>query len=299
MAEVHPMRQTLCASKQMETLTRWNYAAAGVHLVATIAAIIILNDDTNRKVQMTRLAFDDSVLTNSRVDIPVKLEDHAKVDLKYFVVYFFAITSAAHFLYATDFFGRGWYSSAVLGFGWNPFRWIEYSLSASLMIYLISATSGTKDQVSAIAAALITPGLMINGLTTERALHQNALHYWSENPKSMKPKIDKEIVLSNLLPAWFLFGVKWYIILSNYTKLAKEARDANLPLDKSVTFMVFSQLFFFSLFGVIQTYQVYRFFTLRKGRKEPEYISYEKAYIVLSTVTKLLLAGTVAYAIRN
>lgn len=248
---------------------------------------------------MTRLKFKTDGMSDSRVDIPVQLEDDAKVDLKFFVVGFFAITSAAHLLYATDFFGRGWYSSQVLGFGWNPYRWIEYSLSAGLMIYLISAASGTKDQVSAISAALITPGLMINGFTTERALHQNALNFWSEHPKTLKPKIDKEIILSNLLPAWGLFGVKWFIILSNYSKLSKEARDAGKPLDASVSFMVFSQLFFFSLFGVIQTYQVYRFFTLRKGRIEPPYMVYEKAYIVLSTFTKLMLAGTVAYALRN
>lgn len=283
----------------MEVLTRWNYVAAGVHLVATVAALAVLSNDTQRKVQMTRLEFDDQAIKDSRVDIPVKLQDDVKIDLKIFVVLFFAITSSAHFLYATDFFGRGWYSKTVLGYGWNPFRWVEYSLSAGLMIYLISAVSGTKDQVSAVSAALITPGLMINGFTTERALHQNALHFWSEHPKTQKPKIDKEIVLSNLLPAWFLFGVKWYIILSNYTKLAKEAKDAGKPLDSSVTFMVFSQLFFFSLFGLIQTYQVYRFFTLRKGRIEPTYMIYEKGYIVLSTITKLLLAGTVAYAIRN
>jgi hypothetical protein len=283
----------------METLRTWNYAAAGIHLVATIVALVVLNDDTNRTVQMTRLEFKANQMSPSRVDIPVQLEDDVKIDLKYFVVGFFGITSAAHFLYATDFFGRHWYSKQILGFGWNPFRWIEYSLSASLMIYLISATSGTKDQVSAVSAALITPGLMINGFTTERALQQNALHFWSEHNKSLKPKIDKEIVLSNLLPAWGLFGVKWFIILSNYSKLSKEAKDAGEPLDASVSFMVFSQLFFFSLFGVIQTYQVYRFFTLRKGRIEPSYMSYEKAYIVLSTFTKLLLGITVAYAIRN
>lgn len=283
----------------MDTLKKWNYAAAGIHLVATIVSLVVLNDDTNRSVQMTRLKFKDDGMSDSRVDIPVELEDDAKVDLKFFVVGFFAITSAAHFLYATDFFGRGWYSSQILGFGWNPYRWIEYSLSASLMIYLISAVSGTKDQVSAISAALITPGLMINGFTNERALHQNELHRWSENTRTVKPTIDKEIILSNLIPAWALFGVHWYIILSNYVKLSKEAKEANKPLDSSVTFMVFSQLIFFSLFGVIQTYQVYRFFTLRKGRIEPTYMIYEKAYIILSTFTKLLLAATVAYALRN
>ena len=285
----------------MTTLSRWNYAASLVFLIATITVSVMLKNKEKRMVQMTRLKYDSDSGDEgeSRVDIPVILEKNNKVDLKFILLSFLIVTSAAHFLYATDFLGQGWYSSQILGFGWNPYRWIEYSISAGLMIYLISATSGTKDQVSALSAALITPGLMINGFTTERALKQNEIHRWSKHPNNPKPDIDSSIVASNLLPAWFLFGVKWYIILSNYSKLAKEAKDSGEPLDSSVTFMVYSQLVFFSMFGIIQTYQVYRWATLTPGRLEPNYLAYEKAYIVLSAVTKFLLVGTVAYSLRN
>ena len=282
----------------METLSKWNYAASFVHLAATILCITLLRSKEKRMIQMTRSKFDSVAETESRIDIPVEIENDVKFDAKFILVLFFGITSVAHLLYATDFFGKGWYSSQVLGYGWNPFRWVEYSLSAGVMIYLISAASGTKDQVSAVSAGLIVPGLMTSGFSIERALHQNAIHDWSIG-NGDKPKVDTEIVLSNLIPAWFLFGVKWYIIFSNYGKLVKEAKDAGKPLDKSVTFMVYSQVFFFSLFGVIQTYQVYRWFTSREGRTEPSFFAYEKAYIVLSAVTKLFLAATVAYAIRN
>ena len=253
---------------------------------------------------MFRLKYDDAQPPQeSRVDIPVKIETKDRVDLKVLVVAFFVVTSVAHFLYATDFFGKEWYSSQVLGFGWNPFRWVEYSISAGLMIYLISIASGTKEQISAISNALITPGLMINGFTNERALQQNELHKWSVeaklNPGTPKPKVDAFIVLSNFIPAWALFFVHWYVILSNYSKLSKEAREAGEDLDPSVGFMVYSQLFFFSLFGVIQTYQVFRWGTLKPGRLEPSYIVYEKVYIVLSAIAKLFLAGTVVFALRD
>lgn len=285
----------------MESLATWNYAAAVVHLVATILSAVLLTSKARRTVQLVRYEFNDGAPPqDSRVDIPVRLKNDVKVDLKYLLVGFFGVTALAHFLYATDFFGRGWYSSAVLGFGWNPYRWVEYSISAGLMIYLISIASGTKDQVTAVSAALITPGLMVNGFTNERALQQNALHAWSLDPSNVaKPTVDAEIVFSNLIPAWLLFFVHWYIIFSNYGALSKEAKAANKPLDPGVTFMVYSQLFFFSLFGVIQTYQVYRWFTSRPGRIEWSFLTYEKAYIVLSAVTKLLLAATVFYALRN
>jgi hypothetical protein len=281
----------------MDSLRKWNIGAALLHTTAAILAATLLTNKKDRQVTVYRSEYDKDVDVTSRVDLPAKLVPESNVDIKYIVVAFFAITAVSHALYATDFLGRGWYSKAVLGFGWNPFRWIEYSLSATIMVYLISIVSGTKDQVSAISAALITPGLMINGFTLERALRQNEVHAWSLN-EGPKPNIDSDIIYSNLIPAWFLFGVKWYIILSNFSRFVQQAKEAGKPIDTSVVFMVFSQLFFFSLFGVIQTYQVWRWSTLHKGRKEPSYASYEKAYIILSSVTKLLLAGTVAYAIR-
>jgi hypothetical protein len=284
----------------MESLVVWNFGAALLHLVAAILSLRLLNNKSNRIVQMSRLKFDEERVATSRIDVPVTLEDEAQIDLKFIVVFFFAFTSFSHFLYATDFVGLGWYSSQILQRGWNPFRWVEYSISAGAMVYLISIASGTKDQVSAITSALIVPSLMVSGFTTERELNQNALHDWSVQPMTMKkPEIDSYILWSNLIPAWFLFATNWYIILSNYSKLSKEAKEAGKPLDASAEFMVYSQLGFFSLFGVIQTYQVYRYFVSKSGKIEPNFIVYEKAYIILSAVTKLLLALTVGYAMRN
>ena len=227
-------------------LVKWNWAACGVHTVAAVVSYIILKPSTKpmRIVNMSRLVYDITKQTDSRVDLPVKLEDDVSVDLKWFVVGFFIITAVAHLLYATDFFGKGLYTKAINGYGWNPYRWIEYSLSAGLMTYLISIVTGTKDQVSAIASALIVPSLMVSGLTTERCLDQNALHAFSLG--GAKPTIDAVVVWTNIIPAWFLFFTNWYIILANYLRLSKGAKEAGHPVDSSVKFMVYSQLFFFS-----------------------------------------------------
>lgn len=280
-------------------LSNWNYLFFVIHALAALWSYRTLdkNDPATRSVQMYRYEFDDTQQNIGKVDIPVKLEEDTVVDLKNLVVFFFAITAAAHLLYATDFFGFKFYSREILGWGWNPFRWIEYSLSAGAMIYLISAVSGTKDQVSAISAALITPGLMINGLTTERELHQNQIAAWSQGKANQKPTADPFIVWSNLVPAWFLYFTHWYIILSNYSRLSKKAKEDNKELDKNVQFMVWSQLIYFSLFGLIQTYQVLRWSTSQKGVAEPFFIVYEKAYIILSALAKLTLAVTVVNAL--
>jgi hypothetical protein len=281
----------------METLNHWNKIAFVVHAAAAIGSFLIISGPKeDREVNLFRTGFKEGQ-NHSRVDLPVELVDDFSIDLKVVVVIFFVITALAHWAYSTDFWGLKWYSKEVLGYGWNPYRWIEYSLSASLMTYLISIVSGTKDSVSALASALIVPSLMISGLTTERALNQNALHF--QSIKGTEAPVDAVVVWANILPSWFLFFTNWYIILANYSFISNEASKANEPVDPTVSFMVYSQLFFFSMFGLVLSYQVYRWATAKRGRIEPTFLIYEKAYIVLSAVTKLLLAATVVYAIRN
>jgi hypothetical protein len=181
-------------AQEIRTIRSWNFAAFLVHLFATIAVVSYLKEESaeKRTVQTTRLKFDETIIGNSRVDVPVKLENSTVVDLKPLLVSFFAITAFAHLAYAIDF--NQFYSKHITGIGWNPYRWIEYSLSASVMIYIISVVSGTKDQVSAISAALITPGLMINGLTAEKEIQQNAIADWTRGYADEKPKIDATII---------------------------------------------------------------------------------------------------------
>lgn len=284
-----------------KVLQKWNKTAAIVHGLATVVSFILLSTTSqeNRLITMSRLEYnDDGPPPTSKVDLPVRLVQSGETDLRMYVVGFFAITAVAHWLYATDFFGRGWYSAAIFGYGWNPYRWFEYSLSAGLMTYLILIISGTKEQVSAVSAALITPSLMLSGLTTERALDQNALHAWSVKG-GPKPRIDPVVVWANILPAWLLFFTKWYVILSNYSKISKEAKEASRPVDPSVSFVVRSMFIFFALFGLIMSYQTYRWATSRVGRPEPSFVAYEKAYIVLSALAKLVLAGAVVYAVKD
>lgn len=278
-------------------LTIWNSMASILHLGAFIFTILYLKS-ANSKAIIYRNAFDDATTNISKVDIPVKLETAGTTNLKYLIASFFAVTSASHLLYATDFFGTKLYTRSVLGRGWNPYRWIEYSISASIMIYIISIVSGTKEQVTAVSAALITPGLMLQGYSVEGLLHQNELHDWSIGRIEKRPYVESAVLWSNFIPAWFLFIVHWYIIIANYTKITKEAKAATKPVDASVSFLVYSQVIFFGLFGVIQTYQVYRWATSKVGRREVGYITFEKAYIILSTITKLALAATVVYALR-
>ena len=244
---------------------------------------------------MYKLSYETSENPASDLDYAMTTAEDGTRNVKTFVVVFFALTSLAHVLYATDFFGKGLYKNAVLGYGWNPFRWIEYSLTAGIMIYLIAIVAGAKESSNALVAALLVPGLMLQGLTVERELHQNALASWASRKTQQKPNIDAVLVWANFIPAWIFFGIKWYIIWNAYFELKRQLENDGKTIDKRITELVFIQFLGFTAFGIIQSVQVYSWVYSGRGHwTQSFYINYEKAYIALSFIVKAALGISVA-----
>lgn len=270
-------------SKERYSIQRWNLLACLLH--AGFATWVLQKPEKN--VTSYKLTFNTAASPASDLDYAVETETSGTVGLRRLTVAFFGLTSFFHLLYATDFFGKGWYSQAVFGYGWNPFRWIEYSFTAGLMIYVIAMVAGAKEQNNTIVAALITPGLMLQGLTVERELHQNAL-------AAGKPiKIDPALVWFNFLPAWLFFGLKWYIIWSAYFQLTSDLKAEDKEIDGRIQRLVYTQFIGFCLFGVLQTLQVSGW-SNKTRFKTYRYEVYEKAYIFLSFVVKAALGVSVA-----
>jgi hypothetical protein len=274
------------------SLVKWNLGAFALHTGLAIWSMTL----PNKEVQLYKFAFDTTATPTSDIDYPQTLNTDRRVNIKPFVTSFFAITAFAHLLYASD-FGRpsnGPYTRAIMGRGWNPFRWFEYSVTASLMIYIISIVAGAKEVSTALVATLITPGLMFQGFTIERELLQNDLARWSTGKLSTKPKEDIVVVMANLAPAWILFALKWFIIVNAWIILRQELEADDKTLDSRVTALVFTQLVGFTLFGVVQTLQVIGWTQKRGSSLQAPYMQFEKAYIVLSFVAKCALGFSVA-----
>ena len=86
---------------------------------------------------------------------------------------FFALSALAHFNVS----GPGWQSyQAQLRKNRNPYRWLEYSLSASIMIVLIAMLVGISD-IAALVALIGVNGSMIGfGWMQERYERAGAGH---------------------------------------------------------------------------------------------------------------------------
>lgn len=275
------------------SLATWNWTAAALHAGFALYATTL----EDKRVKLFQFGYDVATSPASDLDYDLKVTENEGdgVSIKALVFAFFAITSLAHVAYATDFFGHGGYYNRVLGFGWNPVRWIEYSITAAIMIYVIAIVAGAKEQSTALVATLIVPGLMLQGLTVERELKQNELAKWSRGRSSKKPDVDSVLIWANFAPAWFFFGIKWYIIWSAYLKLRSDLKSAGKEIDPKITQLVLIQFIAFSLFGVVQSIQVYGW-TAPRGNwsSRQTYETFEKMYISLSFLAKAALGISVA-----
>ena len=158
---------------------------------------------------------------------------------------------------------------AVLRRGRNPFRWTEYSVSATIMILLIALVSGITDITALIGIAGANIAMILFGLRMERVNDQ------ADGTVDWEPFVFGCIV--GVLP--------WVAVILSVGGAELEATDGGPP--NFVYGIVVSLFVLFFSFAVVQFLQ-YR----RVGRFR-DYVTGETAYLVLSLVAKSALAWQV------
>lgn len=171
------------------------------------------------------------------------------------IILFLLVTIAAHFIY---FALTKWYTERIDNEN-NYARWIEYAISASIMIVLIGFTVGVKSFVDTILIAVMTALTMAMGHYVETALHTK----------------DKKMAIIFTIIGWVLFALVWYIITSAF---ATTMKSSDVPNFVPAVFVLMFVLF--ASFGVVQLVQLI---------KHPSYDKIECSYIILSFVAKTLL----------
>lgn len=147
----------------------------------------------------------------------------------------------------------------------NYARWIEYSISSSVMVVLIAMLVGIADIAALIAIAGVNASMILFGLLQERyetpGESVNWLAYWFG-------------VLAGAIP-WIAIGI---YLLSPGIEAAPPA---------FVYWIFFSLFAFFNVFAIVMVLQ-YR----RVGRWA-DYVFGESTYVLLSLVAKSALAWQV------
>lgn len=237
----------------MHKLRRFNIIAGVFHFIQFVAVLALANAFA-LPVTATYLAGPPG----SEFSAPITLFE---VRVGWAVALFLLLSAFFHFVVASpQFFNR--YQKG-LEKNQNIFRWVEYSISSSVMIVLIAQITGIADYAALIGIFFVNATMIWFGWLQEK--------YTNPGTKDFLP---------------FIFGsiaglVPWLIIL-----IAVIAPGSSFPEGPPafVYGIIISLFLFFNSFALVQYWQ-YK----QKG-KWSDYLYGERAYIILSLVAKSALA---------
>ena len=254
-------RKTYDTDQQISRLRNYNIVAGILHLLQAVAFGSFL-------AQLP-----------SQVDFPVKIQYMTgppgsplppetvtlfNINLGVGVVAFLAMSAFFHFLISSPWFFKRY--AAGLKQSHNYFRWVEYSLSSSVMIWLIAQLCGVNDMAALFSIFAVNASMIMFGAMQEKY----------EKPGNKK-----------FLPFIFgsMTGIVPCIIIGIYTLQPGSKDAAEVP--GFVIGIIVSLFIFFNTFAVNQVLQY------RQVGKWASYLQGERSYITLSLVAKSLLAWQV------
>jgi hypothetical protein len=235
------------------SIRRYNLIAGLFHLAQMVVVLILANDFSLPIVARYMAGPPGSVFAEpvTLLNTPVGLA----------VAIFLGLSAFFHFLVISPkFFAR---YSAGLAAHRNYFRWVEYSISSSVMIVLIAQICGISDVSAIVSIFGVNASMILFGWLQEKY----------EEPRN-----------GGWLP--FIFGciagiVPW-LALVFYIFAIGGPGDTKAP--------AFVYGIVISLFVLFNTFAVVQYLQYKKVSKWSEYLRGEKTYITLSLVAKSALA---------
>jgi len=235
------------------SLRRYNLIAGVLHLAQMVVVLSLSNDFTLPIVARYMAGPPGSTFAEpmTLLDAPIGIT----------VAIFLGLSAFFHLLVSSPkFFTR---YSAGIEKQHNYFRWVEYSISSSVMIVLIALITGVSDVAAIVAIFGANAAMILFGWLQEKY----------ETPGD-----------GGWLP--FIFGciagiVPWLGLLFYVLSIGGPA-DTSAPA--FVYGIVISIFIFFNSFALVQWLQY------KKAGKWSEYIRGEKTYITLSLIAKSALA---------
>jgi hypothetical protein len=230
-------------------LRRWNIGLTVLHAAQAVLIVVLASDFA---ISLTTAPPQGP--PGTRLPAAETLVD---VRVGAAVAAFLALAAVDHLVTAT--FARRTYE-ADLRRGINRFRWVEYSISATIMVLLIASYSGITEITAVIAIAGANVAMILFGWLQERF-----------NPPGRTE--------TTMMPFWFgtIAGIAPWIAIWFNVLTADEVPGFVYGIVVAETVLFFS-------FGLNQWLQY------RRIGPWTSYLFGEKSYLVLSLVAKSLLA---------
>ena len=174
------------------------------------------------------------------------------------------MSALAHFLIAFPLNDK---YVANLQKGMNPYRWYEYAVSSSVMIFLITFLLGIWDFWSLIMIVVLNAMMIMFGYLMEDINQYTEKTTW------------KPFILG------CISGFTPWVVLAGYFVAALSLAENGPPT--FVYIIIFMYFFLFNIFGLNQ------FLQYKRVSKWKDYLYGERMFIVLSLIAKTLLAWIV------
>jgi hypothetical protein len=246
-----------CRGGGVAALRRWNLGLGALHLAQGLLMLALASAFA---LPVTASFLELDAAAGALVPEPRTLVELRVAPL---VAGFLFLSAAAHAALAT--FGRGWYE-AELRRGMNRARWVEYSLSSSLMIVVIALLVGIYDVAALLLLFVANAAMILFGWLMEIQNRDRRRPDWTAY--------------------WFgvLAGAVPWVAIAVYL-LGAGIGPGGPP---AFVYGIYGSIFaFFNVFALNMVLQ-YR----RAGRWR-DYLYGERVYMLLSLVAKSALAWQV------
>jgi hypothetical protein len=188
---------------------------------------------------------------------------------------FTLITGLVHILaYARS---PKWYHDGV-DRGQNWVRWMEYAITATIMVVVIAVTCGTNTTDVLVLMGVATLCCMLCG-------------YMSEATATTNPRVS---VMATVV-GWLLLLAVFSVILRRFTSIYTQTQGTDAGPPTWVWVIVISLTLLFCVFGLIHLIHMRKQWTT--GASVPFHRRIEASYTVSSAVSKTLLVSMLAYGL--
>lgn len=258
-----PTPQTLAAKRGITAndLFRWNKWLAWIHAVQGIIVVIL---SATRTFPVTTSYLSPNPLLEGKVSLVSASHHLFDVNMAWLVAGFFFVSAVAHGAIASVYRKR---YETDLEKGINRARWIEYSVSASLMMVAIGLLSGVYDFSTLIMLFMFVCLMNLLGL---------AMEVYNQGKSE---------------PNWLVYGIGCVAGVVPWVVIALYLIGANTFGSGNVPGFVYG--IYASIFICFSSFAVNMYLQYKKKGKWADYLYGERVYMILSLVAKTVLAWQV------
>ena len=245
------------ADNPMARLRRLNGVVGATHLLQAVVILVLSNDFAIAVEAKVQTGPPGTALTSEKVFFDLRFSAA--------IAAFLFLAAADHLLTAAP-RAVGWYE-ANLRRGVNPARWVEYSISASLMIVLIAMLTGITNLYALIGLFAVNASMIGFGWLMERA-----------NP------LDRDTT------TWWPFAFGCFAAIVPWATITVALVVSSTEGD-GVPGFVYG--IFVSLFVLFNCFALNQWLQYRRRGRFADYLYGERTYLILSLIAKSALAWQV------